>query len=88
MPYLRTIWHFMPQNRLHQKMVNTTIANFFAIVLQYNSNFKIVLQQYSKKYKYILFQNVTVGIRSLVEKKWGLERNNKERLKNNILIKK
>ena len=59
----------MTKKRLHQKIVNTTIAKSFVIVLQYNSNFKIVLQQYSKKYKYILFQNVTVGIRSLVEKK-------------------
>ena len=34
---------------------------------------------------YILFQNVTVGIRSLAEKKWWLERNNKEKLKNKII---
>ena len=39
-------------------------------------------------YIYILFQNVIVGIGSLVGKKWWLKRNNKERLKNNILIKK
>ena len=49
MPNLRTIWHFKPQNALHQRMVNPTIANFFAILLQYNSKAKIVLQQYSKK---------------------------------------
>ena len=32
-------------------------------------------------------ENVTVGIVVEFEKKWPLERNNKERLKNNILIK-
>ena len=42
-------------------MVNSTIANFFAIVLQYNSKVRIVLEHYSKKniniyiYIYILF---------------------------------
>ena len=43
MSNLNTIWHFKPQNALHQKMVNTTIANFFAILLQYNSKVRIVL---------------------------------------------
>ena len=28
MPNLRTIWHFMPQNRLHERMLKQTIANF------------------------------------------------------------
>ena len=32
-------------------------------------------------------ENVTVGIMAKFEKKWLLERNNKEKLKNNILIK-
>ena len=54
MSYLRTFWHFMPQNRLHQKIVYPTIAKFFAIVLQYNSKVRIVLQQYSK-YIYIFY---------------------------------
>ena len=55
MPNLRTIWHFKPQNALHQRMLNPTIANFFAILLQYNSKARIVLQQYSKKNIYIFY---------------------------------
>ena len=35
MPNLREIWHFKPQNALHQGMLNPSIANFFAILLQY-----------------------------------------------------
>ena len=54
MPYLRSFQHFRAKKHVHQEMVKPTIANFFAIVLQYNSNFIIVLQQYSKKYIYIL----------------------------------
>ena len=54
MPYLRTFWHFMPQNWLHQRIVYLIIAKFFAIVLRYNSKVRIVLYQYSKK-KIILF---------------------------------
>ena len=45
----------MPQNRLHQKMVNTTIANFFAIVLQCYSTI-LTLELYCNsilKYIYI-----------------------------------
>ena len=49
----------MAQKRVHQKMVNLTIANFFAIVLQYNSKVRIVLEHYSKKniniYIYIFY---------------------------------
>ena len=51
MSNLRTIWHFKPQNTLHQRMINPTTANFFTILLQYNSKVRIVLQQYSKKKK-------------------------------------
>ena len=54
MPYLRSFQHFRAQKHVHQEMVKPTIANFFAIVLQYNSKVRIVLQQYSKKYTYIL----------------------------------
>ena len=41
--YLREIWHFKPKKLLHQGMVNGSIANFFAILLQYNSKHRIVL---------------------------------------------
>ena len=43
MPYLREIWHFKPKRLLHQGIVNDSIANFFAILLQYNSKHRIVL---------------------------------------------
>ena len=32
MPNIKRIWHFKPQNALHQGMLNPTIANFFAIL--------------------------------------------------------
>ena len=41
--YLREIWHFKPKRLLHQGFVNGSIANFFAILLQYNSKHRIVL---------------------------------------------
>ena len=41
--YLREIWHFKPKRLLHQGIVNGSIANFFAILLQYNSKHRIVL---------------------------------------------
>ena len=43
MLYLREIWHFKPKKLLHQGIVNGSIANFFAILLQYNSKHRIVL---------------------------------------------
>ena len=43
MSYLRPFWYFMAQKRVHQKIANPTIANFFAIMLQYNSKVRIVL---------------------------------------------
>ena len=43
MPYLRKFWHFKPKKLLHQGIVNGSIANFFAILLQYNSKHRIVL---------------------------------------------
>ena len=35
--YLRTFWHFMPQNCLHQRIVNSIILKIFTIVLQFSS---------------------------------------------------
>ena len=58
----------MAQKRLHQKIVNPTIAKFFVIVLQCNSKLELHCSSILKKI-YILLQNVTVGIRSLAEKK-------------------
>ena len=43
MPNVRQIWHFKPQTALHQEMLNPTIANFFAILLQCNSKVRIAL---------------------------------------------
>ena len=37
MLYLREIWHFKLKRLLHQGIVNGSIANFFTILLQYNS---------------------------------------------------
>ena len=37
MSNVRDIWHFKPQNILHQEMSLLSIVNFFAIVLQCNS---------------------------------------------------
>ena len=51
MSNVRRIWHFKPQNALHQGMLNPTIASFFAILLQCYSKIRITLQQYSKKKK-------------------------------------
>ena len=55
MPYLRGIWHFKTKNLLHQWMLNSSIANFFAILLQYNSKHRIVLFTNCKKNNNILF---------------------------------
>ena len=41
-PNVRRIWHFKPQSALHQGMLNPSIANFFAILLQCNSTFSLV----------------------------------------------
>ena len=43
MLYLREIWHFKPKKLLHQGIVNGSIANFFVILLRYNSKHRIVL---------------------------------------------
>ena len=43
MLYLREIWHFKLKRLLHQGIVNGSIANFFTILLQYNSKHRIVL---------------------------------------------
>ena len=53
MPYLREIWHFKPKKLLHQRIVNSSIANFFAILLQYNSKHRITLFIVLQKKKYI-----------------------------------
>ena len=54
MPYLREIWHFKPKKLLHQGIVNNSITNFFAILLQYNSKHRIALFiVLQKKYIYI-----------------------------------
>ena len=37
MPNVRKIWHLQAQSAQHQRIVNRGIANFFAILLQYNS---------------------------------------------------
>ena len=37
MPNVREIWNFKPQNQLHWRMLNSSIAIFFAILLQCNS---------------------------------------------------
>ena len=54
MPYRRKIWHFKPKRLLHQGIVNGNIANFFAILLQYNSKHRIVLFTVLQKKIYIL----------------------------------
>ena len=54
MPYLRKIWHFKPKKLLYQGIVNGSIANFFAILLQYNSKHRIVLFIVLQKKKNIL----------------------------------
>ena len=43
MPNVREIWYFKLQNTLHQGMLNPSITNFFAILLQCNSTFRIAL---------------------------------------------
>ena len=56
MPYLREIQHFTPKKLLHQESVNSSIANFFTILLQYNSKHRIVLfTELQKKNNIILF---------------------------------
>ena len=35
MPNVRRIWHFKSQSALHQGMLNSSIANFFTILLLY-----------------------------------------------------
>ena len=72
MPYLRCFQHFMTQKRVYQQMVKLTIANFFAIVLQYNSNFRIVLQLYSKKKNIFYFTVSFLSIHSLLSSLFSL----------------
>ena len=62
MPYLREIWNFKPKELLHQGMVNGSIANFFAILLQYNFKHRIVLFTVLQKkniYIYIFYSYFT-----------------------------
>ena len=54
MPYLRKIWHFKLKKLLLQGIVNGSIANFFAILLQYNSKHRIALFTVLQKKKNIL----------------------------------
>ena len=54
MLYLREIWHFKPKKLLHQGIVNGSIANFFVILLRYNSKHRIVLFTILQKKKKIL----------------------------------
>ena len=42
MSNVRRIWHFDPHSALHQGMLNPSIANFFAILLQCNSTFSLL----------------------------------------------
>ena len=92
--FLQLKWeeHFGSTLRVYEKK-----HQFLGLLINYDDSSYITdddkLELYCSNilkyiYIYILFQNVTVGIRSLAEKKWWLERNNKERLKNNILMKK
>ena len=55
--YLREIWHFKPKRLLHQGIVNDSIANFFAILLQYNSKHRIVLFTVLQKKKIIFYSS-------------------------------
>ena len=58
MPYLRKIQHFKSKKLLHQGIVNGSIANFFAILLQYNSKHRIVLfTVLQKKNIYIFYSS-------------------------------
>ena len=43
MPYLRKIWYFKSKKFLYQGIIKGSIANFFALLLQYNSKHRIVL---------------------------------------------
>ena len=54
MPYLREIWHFKSKKLLYQGIVNNSIANFFAILLQYNSKHRIALFTVLQKKKNLL----------------------------------
>ena len=45
MPNLREIWNFNPQNHIHWGILNNSIANFFAILLQ--CNFMLWYQSHS-----------------------------------------
>ena len=45
MPNRREIWNLKPQNHLHWGMLNNSITNFFAILLQCNSKHRIALLQ-------------------------------------------
>ena len=94
--FLQLKWeeHFGSTLRVYEKK-----HQFLGLLINYDDSSYITdddklelycsnILKYIYIYIYILFQNVTVRIESLAEKKWWLERNNKERLKNNILIKK
>ena len=53
MPNVRKIWHLQAQSAQHQRIVNRGIANFFAILLQYNSKGRIHCSSIFKKKIYI-----------------------------------
>ena len=57
MTYLRKIWHFKPKKLLHQGIVNSSIANFFAILLQYNSKQRIAPFIVLQKNIYIFYSS-------------------------------
>ena len=62
MPNVRKIWHFKLQNPLHLEMLLLIIANFFAIVLQCSSIFRIALQHNSKKNNICFFTYLTLSL--------------------------
>ena len=55
MPNVRKIWHLQAQSALHQRIVNPSIANFFAILLQYNSKGRIHCSSIVKKKKIYIY---------------------------------
>ena len=55
MPNLREIWNFKPQNYLHWGMLNNSIANFFAILLQCNSKHRERREMGEKRYNFEIY---------------------------------
>ena len=71
MSNVRDIWHFKPQNVLHQEILLLSIANFFTIVLQCNFIFKIALQHNSKKKKLIFYYDGNWEKERINDDDWG-----------------